>query len=270
MLALLSGMLLVAPVGVTFGGPVPVREDTTVLVGNHLRRAGRCLRTFRTLHYGGSLLGLLGETVVAIEGLNPLGIGLLGLGMAPYYYVGSAGRELIGASSLLPSQQGLLMRGVGRDLRTYTGLTYLGTAQTYGGGIIAILGDNYFVGGLGILTMMVGMYNLYRAPLYIGHAGETLEKLSSFFPASQGRLIRYAGWELKAYKDRFYLGLGLICAGLAISLIGAKDEGLVMLGGLTMLGGSIIVFAAPYSIGTAGERLERAGIYVGVHRRRTR
>lgn len=282
-MALLSGMLLVAPVGVTFGGPVPVREDTTVLVGNHLRRAGRCLRTFRTLHYGGSLLGLLGGTVMGAKGdLDLLGVGFTGLGygvsLAAPYYIGSAGKELMRASGILPPPQQLLLEKAGRNLKTHMKLSYLGTAQVLGGTFMTLGGafmtsiEGWIPRILGILTILTGMRNLFWAPSYIGSAGGELQKVSGYFPPRQAQLIEKAGRDLRTYKSRTHWGLRLVYVGLFASVIGAavEEEALEVVGSLATLGGGVLVFIAPYSIGTAGERLERAGIYAGVHRIRTR
>lgn len=268
--------MLVAPVGVTFGGPVPVREDTTVLVGNHLRRAGRCLRTFRTLHYGGSLLGTVGGTVMGAKGgLDLLGVGFTGLGygvsLAAPYYIGSAGKELMRVSGVLPTPQQLLLEKAGRDLKIHMELSYLGTAQVLGGAFMTSI-EGWIPRILGILTILTGIRNLSWAPSYIGSAGRELQEVSGYFPPRQAQLIEKAGRDLRTYKSRTYWGLRLIYAGLFTSVIGATKEkkALEVVGGLATLGGGVLVFIAPWSIGTAGERLERAGEYAGIHRRRTR
>ena len=102
------------------------------------------------------------------------------------------------------------------------------------------------------------------APHFVGSAGEGLEELStieSLLPLQQ-QLIKGAGRDLRTFRRRTYGGWVLGLGGGVITIVGLKgaDERLTIGGVATFAAGYIMSnLIAPWSIGSAGKKLEEAG-----------
>lgn len=260
-------------------------ETSKILLGQHFCNAGRHLRNYMIQSYIalssstlGSLIGTTREeeretwwgTETSTEP-NYLGIALTSVGalfslIAPYS-IKNAGEELIRASEVSSKGRELLLRA-GKDLKTYSRLTYTGLGLIVGGATLMVLGGKTENLGLilgGTSSCLIGIVPLLMAPHYVGTAGNALDELSNFYSASlQHQLISEAGRKLQTYTDLTYWSLALSAIGGTTAVVGllSEDESLVAMGALVILGGRVLSWIAPWSIGAAGTKLEEAGKFL--------
>ena len=256
-------------------------------VGQNLITAGRYLKTYRLLRYmgnsawytgmfkgpirtsrkvvtnGGVARGVRSETKVDLTGT---GFSILGTGLslASAHYIGSAGEQLTkvyGASF----QHSFLMWRVGRDLKKYRRYIYWGEGLICGSlAMIPLASISYKFASEIYATVPVmflsGIVCLIMAPYFVGTAGNHLKSASEFFPSRQQRmLVRKAGEDLRTFTKRTYIGWMLSLGGILLTLV--KDDEMSIKTGnfLTVWGIVLSALAAPWSIGSAGKKLEEAG-----------
>ena len=262
------------------GTEAGMSESELEIVGQSFQAAGRDLRSARALRYWAHAPNLVGFPTLGIPELISAS------------RVGAAGQKFVWASERVSPECSSLIGSIGADLDRYKRLTYRGRALFYGGLALGALGGRIEARPVGLALGLPGLgasawsvVDLVRAAGAVGEAGKGLKAASAAFHSPvQRQLVREAGEDLGRFGNRTRLGKPLSAAGgltLAVGAVVALEWYVGWMsygisGGeepeepwwpYAMLGGGVVWLAghvlsewmAPWSMGSAGAKLERAG-----------